>query len=75
VPELHLLLHQGTDQHQGVLLVHQGVGGAVHQHQVATLDVARLHREVRLLEGPQVVALQRDVALREEGVWNRGDAH
>lgn len=52
VPELYLLLYEGPHQHQCVLLVHQGVGSAVHQHQVTSLDVAGLHGEVRLLQRP-----------------------
>lgn len=67
--ELHLLIDQRTHQHQRVLLVHQTICRAVHQHQVAPLYVASLHGQVRFLQGAQIVALQRNVALSEEGIY------
>lgn len=66
VPKADALLDQRPRQHQRMLLVHQCVGGAVHQKVVAAVDVAGAQRQIRCLHGTESFRAGRHVAIGEE---------
>lgn len=67
MPERDALIDQRSGQHQRVLLMHQRIGGAVHQEEIPSVQIAGPHRQIGLLQRSHSIGRRRHVAIGEEG--------